>query len=83
MCVAGTSVFLKEGFEAFKNPIYEFERKGAENLGLTYNEASNDCESDMLFMTMSNAKAVDMLRAVAAGDETKFYEIYKHVDDED
>jgi hypothetical protein len=70
MCVAGTSVLLKEGSQALISHTSkdDFDVVAGGYLGL------NDIESEMLFYCWDNAYALDMLRAVAAGDENKFYD---------
>lgn len=76
MCVAGTSVYLKEGVEgmwkASDKDDYDsvsFYQKAGDNLGLSEDERYK------LFYCFNNEYAVDMLRAVAAGDEDKFHAI--------
>lgn len=75
MCVAGTSVYLTEGLNAFKKHVTDIENDAARNLGL------DDGDSGLLFYTMSESKALMMLEAVAAGDEEKFIQIYDEVAD--
>jgi hypothetical protein len=76
MCVAGTSVYLKEGLhgllDAEESDLeHGFMVRAASNLGLT---AAEDVK---LFLCMNEEAAKDMLRAVTSGDEKKFDEIYE------
>lgn len=71
MCVAGTAVFLTTPLKEFKDLALSpdevfFEERGAELLGLDSEEA------DRLFYSEDNAVALELLRAVAEGDEDKF-----------
>lgn len=73
MCVAGTSVWLKGGI-ALMNEFSDmcelnFQNAGAENLGLDENEAY------ALFYGAGNSQALDLVAAIAAGDEAKFHDI--------
>jgi hypothetical protein len=76
MCVAGTSVFLKEGVDGLVNSCdsedYDdsFSKKAERYLGLNSSEAYD------LFYTFHREKALEMLRAVANGDEVKFEAIH-------
>ena len=72
MCVAGTSVWLKGGISKlneYSRLDVLFEHEGACNLGL------NNREAEALFFGAGNSEALDLLSAVAAGDEAKFGEI--------
>lgn len=80
MCVAGTAVYLSDGIEGLNacgqgaiggtNATQEtWVRRGAELLGLDMVEAN------VLFFTLDNDKAIDMLVAVANGDEDKFHKL--------
>ena len=80
MCVAGTLVYLNEGVDGLNrlhhNTMGVVDENdvvvngwivtGAKYLGLTSQEAYS------LFFEMDEAKAVDMLTAIANGDEVKF-----------
>ena len=68
MCIAGTSVFLKEGINGLNSRGGYLER-GRVNLGLTYEEA------DDLFYETTNEQSMDAVRAIAAGDAVKFQAI--------
>lgn len=78
MCIAGTAVFLNEGIPGLVSCIsaeYEdvsFINKGADYLGL------DDSEAQELFYTMSEQSALDALRAVAEGNEDKFWEVMEN-----
>lgn len=62
MCVAGTVEWQAHGY------VTDFAfSAGAMLLGLKYNEAEN------LFYASNNDEALDMLSAIANGDESKFY----------
>lgn len=74
MCVAGTSVWLKGGINRLNDyGCYgsRFDNEGSYNLGLNENEAN------ALFYEANNSEALELLIAVAAGDEAKFYEVAK------
>lgn len=75
MCVAGTAVWVKEGMDGMRRCALGigtgFEKSGREYLGLSVREA------DALFYRAGNEEAVSMLRAIANGDEDKFWEIFK------
>jgi hypothetical protein len=43
----------------------------------------NDEEASILFYTMSDETALEMLEAVANGDEVRFHEVYEDFDEED
>lgn len=71
MCVAGTSVYLADGFDGL---VHHYRYGGwsdaaAKNLGLSIDESS------ALFFMMDNRNAVEMLRAVADGNSEKFWEL--------
>lgn len=68
MCIAGTSILLKEGMRGL-NAQGRYLQRGQYNLGLTYEEADN------LFYTTTNEQAMDAVRAIAAGDPVKFQAI--------
>ena len=69
MCIAGTSVFLKEGIEGLNNAHGRYVEKGQSNLGLAYEEAND------LFYDTTNEQSMDAVRAIAAGDPVKFQAI--------
>lgn len=71
MCVAGTSVYLTDGFDGLvHHHIYGgWSDAAAKNLGLSIDE------SLALFFMMDNQNAVEMLRAVADGNSEKFWEL--------
>ena len=75
MCVAGTAVFIDGGIEALRD-CDDFDHKGAELLGLDFYEGSK------LFYTMDESAAVEMLKAVAEGDEARFDEVYARIEDD-
>lgn len=69
MCAAGATVFVVEGIDALNEPLYTFEVKAADYLGLDREEAST------LFYNMSDRHALLKLEAIAAGDEERFNSI--------
>lgn len=79
MCIAGSAVFLTEGFEGIEECRRiggtNFEDRGAELLGLDFSEAMN------LFYCMDNDAARDAVMAIAAGDEEKFWNIMQDADE--
>lgn len=82
MCVAGLAGYLLTDEGTFKDLVEgdaSWADEGAKVLGLDKNEA------EMLFYTMSDKPALDMLRAIAADDMKAFHEIYRGdwEDDED
>lgn len=75
MCIAGTSVYLKEGIEGLNDCYNEtdkygrlggFPRRAGFYLGL------DEIEADSIFFEMSEQIALDSLLAIAEGDEEKF-----------
>jgi hypothetical protein len=84
MCVAGTAVYITDGIEGMiaslyngRHPTLSFAGRGASLLGL------NKVEADALFYCMDDAAAVDAVRALAQGDQEKFWEaIESAVEDE-
>jgi hypothetical protein len=79
LCVAGTAVFLAQGLEGLNRHIVngQWDETAAPLLGL------NDEEASILFYTMSDETALEMLEAVANGDEVRFHEVYEDFDEED
>lgn len=84
MCIAGTAVYLTTPLDVFK--VYAGEEvqnqdiwtsRGSEVLGLTGQEANQ------LFYSMSNQRALEMLEAVAEGDEDGFRLIAENTTDSD
>lgn len=79
MCIAGTVIFLNQGIDALNRlgkPVIiddeshtDWEIVGAEYLGLDLDEA------DSIFFEMSNSRAIDLLIAIANGDEEKFHRL--------
>lgn len=84
MCVAGTAVYITDGLEGMfaslynrRHPTLSFAGRGASLLGL------NKVEADSLFYCMDDAAAVDAVRALAQGDQEKFWEAIENaVEDE-
>ena len=82
MCIAGTQRWLAEGkygLEEFTINEWGAVDKAGRALGLEYDEHSS------LFYVMDNVYALDMLRALAAGDKEKFIAIrdeWSEVEDE-
>lgn len=63
MCIAGTAVFLSRALEDFRDFEGDWQDEGARLLGL-------ECEeSDALFYYAGNKESVDMVRALADGDQ--------------
>ena len=76
MCVAGASVFLKEGLEGINKALYSvtddiftFENKGTQNLGLTESQAL------VLFYETTEEEALAALEAISMRDKTSLNEI--------
>lgn len=72
MCIAGTAVYLTEGVEGVNRCKTDnsWESTAAPLLGLSWEEGQH------LFFTMDNSIAVDMVVAIASGDEEKFNALY-------
>jgi hypothetical protein len=78
MCIAGAQRWLAQGphgLNEFSFNEFAAQQKAADALGLDYGE------SQSLFYVMDNVYALDMLRAVASGDEEKFKAIREEWDE--
>jgi hypothetical protein len=73
LCVAGTAVLLndgKEGLKVFDDYPQQGVDRAADLLGLSSYEAN------IIFYTMNKTKVIEMLEAVAEGNEEKFNSVY-------
>jgi hypothetical protein len=73
MCIAGTVVYNEEGFDGIKRMLRrdihsDWIGVGAAYLGLDRGEA------EAIFIYQDEEKVINQLRAIAEGDETKFWE---------
>lgn len=73
MCIAGTSVYLREGVEGLAKFNTESDEKikdAQKYLGLS------DTQRSRLFYTLNNEMSLELLKALADGDVDGFNEIY-------
>lgn len=74
MCIAGTSIFLKQGPNVLNNPQEYYSELGRKNLGLTYEE------KEILFFLVTDDVALRATEAIAAGSEDALHEVLKPYD---
>lgn len=80
LCVAGSAVYVSQGVEGLNaigsEPAPNWEHYGAEALGL------DEIEGGYLFFCWDEEKAIDAVRAIAAGDVDKFHSVMGLTDSE-
>lgn len=70
MCIAGTSVFLKNAKTFDDMPMGAFADKAAANLGLSM------AESEVVFFEMDEERAIQKLKKVVVGEEFSKEDFY-------